>query len=583
MRHELDLNAPVTLNAFGENFQRAILGWCLADAQFLSKCRATVEPGWFTLVQLQDLARVMYDIYDTKKELVAAERTPKVGEIVAVFSSMFPKVSDKQVRVAEVDLCQVQAKSHDFLWITMQMTGWIRMIRLKYLVEDAQKQFKSKQFDKCIQWVDQKINEVKKASFMEDLYVSFEDPVGFLLEQGKILDADCSTFGHHEMDELLKPGSKHSGVEPVSAEFKVNGKTYFKVMQLTRGSLLPGDMTVLMGPTNSGKTTTVLTTAVQNLLMGKYVGLITHEQDARQLRLKILAAMMQMPLNDLTLKIPHDPILIGQLDAMNNILKEQLKFVHYAVPGKMFIEDVVPIVEQMQEDTSIYRNNHPNLARRCNRGMDLLIWDYPAKLRSRALNSSQVWDERTYVYSEALNLGQTYGFHVLAPVQTNRQGFRVGRGDTTDGRMVELDDVAEGFGIMTIAANVITINRSDNYKRLGIIRYHVAKCRSNETGWSLVVPTKFAESIAYDLSRMSKKVGPGQDISEQELIEGLGLSINAPQQNNAAQQNSVAQQQRTQDLQAARATTQLSPEVPPGQPVDPATGPPPATTPPVVP
>lgn len=575
---DIDLNQPVSLNAFGPGFQQAIIGWCMESPHFLSKCRHSVDPGWFTNVMHQDIIRIIFDTYDLKKGAASSERVPTDAEVITKLNMMFTKPSDLNPRVGEISLCRQAAHAHSFAFISINMTGWIQMIRLKQLVEDANKQFKRKEFDRCIQWVNEKIHEVKKTSFMEDMYVSFKDSVGFLKDYGKVMEADCCTFGHPHMDELLKKGSAYTGKETSDAKvMTICGNAVFNVSALSRGSLMPGDLTVLMGPTNSGKTTTILTIVIQNLLVGKYVGLITHEQDADQIKVKILAGLTRMAPNDVTLTAPNNPEAAAAITSFETLINERLKFIHYAVPGKMFIEELTPIVEQMQEDTSVYRNNHPDEKQRCNKGLDLLVWDYPAKLKSRALGKgSAIWDERTYVYNEVLNLGQTYGFHVIAPVQTNRQGYRVGRGDGANNRVVDVDDVAEGFGIVTIAANVITINRPDNYKRLGIIKFHVAKCRQNETGWSLVVPSLFHQSLAFDLSKQSKTVGPGMDLSEQELIEGFGLSAHVPAAIQAPGQPALTSHQQ-QAIQAANATRQqnldairgITPSVPPGQPVEP--------------
>jgi hypothetical protein len=566
-----DINEQISLAALGTQFQQAIIGHCLMNGQFLMQCRNNVEPGWFINLAHQNLMRIIYDIYDGKKGATANSRIPTQPEVASVLSTKYQKVSDFNIHVSEMTAClAIAERAFSFEFLSTSMTGWIRMIKLRLMLEDANRQYRKKDFNKCIDWINMKIRDVKSTSFMDDIYETFDDPIGFLQSIGKTRDVDCCTFGHPEMDEIMKTGSMIRGGNACS--------DLIHLRDFTRGSMMPGDMTVLMGPTNSGKTTTVITIVAANIRMGKYVGLITHEQDAGQLKLKILSTMMQMATNDLILNGPNDPKYVMMLQVYSRMLNEHLRFVHYAKPGGMFVEDVIPIVESMQEEVSLHRTTLDETVdcacgaphRRVNRGLDLLVEDYPAKLKSRALKTNAIWDEKQYVYNEFLNLGQTYNFHVLAPVQTNRAGYRVGRGDHQEARALDVDDVAEGFGVMTIAANVITINRSDNYKALGIIKYYVAKSRSNETGHSMVLRTAFGDNLAFDVAKQALHLQPGQQMSDQEIMQAMGLSVAGP---------SGASQQARQDSLAQARAIQSSPEVPPGQPM---TTPPAATETPVV-
>lgn len=555
---EDSLNEPVSLAAFGHQFQQAIIGLCVTNAQFLMNCRNNVEYGWFISTVHQDLMKIIYEIYDAKKGSVSSARLPTEAEITAKLTWTFPKMSDLEARKSELAVCCLVAKGnhYSFEWLTEQMTGWIRMVKLQILIRDAKKQYNKKEFDRCIGWINTKMNDIRQTSFGGDMYFSFSDPVTMLKNFGKTLEADCCTFGHPDMDDLIKPGSKLR----LTQDSQV-----LNVKKMTKGSLMPGDLTVLMGPTNSGKTTTVVTTAAMNILMGKYVGLITHEQNAEQLAVKILGAMMRTPLNDLVLKSPYNEDAIRVLEYLAQLLQKHLRFIHYAIPGKMFVEDVMQIVENMQEEVVLYRASLVDPVTRerldtSGRGLDLLIEDYPAKLKAKALGKgSQIWDERAYVYNEFLNAGQTYGFHVFAPVQTNRQGFRIGRGDTRDNRPVDVDDVAEGFGVVQIAANVITINRSNADKSMKTIRFHIAKSRSSETGHQLIMRTAFDQSIAFDITQPTVQISPGEEISEAIMAQRLGII--KPDEKTPAQ---LIREQGVQKVidQVLNQTPGVQPEVP---------------------
>jgi hypothetical protein len=365
---------------------------------------------------------------------------------------------------------------------------------------------------------------------MEEMGENFDNPVDFLLTYAADLEANCCTLGHPDLDNILRQGSKMTDFAPGEV----------RIEKLTRGCLMPGDLTVLMGATNAGKTTAIITIAAYNILMGKHVLMFTHEQYASQIKLKILAALMRMQLGDLINKVPKSPELSAILIKASEILSTRLKYIHYVKPGKMFIEDVCAVIDQEQEKRFISRSTNPQAELRVERGFDLVIDDYPAKLKSRYLgNKAGIWEERAYCYNELLNQADAYKFHVLAPVQTNRTGVKVNRGETADKRMLQVDDVAEGFGIMTIAANVLTINRSDVDKANSLIKLHVAKSRSSMTGQTFIIKSEFEQSRAFSSNEKALIVPPGAAVDEAMLMKEFGLASAAQHQQQTERQNKI--------------------------------------------
>lgn len=516
------------LATFGQEFQEAIIGYCMKDLTFLINCRAMVEPEWFSHLIYVDLMKFIYELYDFKKTGRSEERVPTPAEVVTKISLTYPKPSDRLPRQETFARCIAAAKRSDIslAWMQEQMTGWIRMIKLKNLIEESNQRFKKKAFGSCIEWVDKRIAEVKQASFIDDMRESFANPVGFITDYDKEQEQYCCTFGHVAIDDVLRPGSRlnfnsYDAREDVEKMIRDGS-----VSKMTKGSLRPGDLTVIIGATNTGKTTLVVTIAAYNVLMGKYVFLMSHEQDAKQLKMKVLTCMMQMTAQELCRRGPVDPEYQRKLNSLSEVLEKYLCYIHYAKAGGMFVEDVIALFERYNEDLTAKRLASEGVAR----GFDLVIDDYPAKLKSKIMLKSQGWEEKTYVYNEFLNLAQTHQFHVIAPAQSNRQGFRVSRGDTDNGRMLEVDDIGEAFGITTIAANVITINRSATDVSQSLIRFYVAKCRSPGKGTQFILPVRFDVSRTFDIAGKIRTVPPGQSVSPQELISYFGVRNTAPEQ-----------------------------------------------------
>jgi KaiC/GvpD/RAD55 family RecA-like ATPase len=502
-----------SLASFGPGFQQAIVGYCLVNLSFLTSCRALVQPEWFNNLAYVDITRIIFQLYDFKKLKTNADRMPTELEVRTALLGMYPKPSDYNPRIEALILCQAaaNAKNIDLQWMQERMTGWIRMVKLKNLIEAAKQKFSRKEFSDCVEWVDKRIAEVKQSSFMDDERESFANLVGFIQDFNLEQDTQCCTFGNVDIDNVLRPGSKLDFPSEVAAREDV--------VKMTKGSLRPGDLTVLIGATNTGKTTTIITIAVKNILMGKYVFLMSHEQDAKQLKMRLLTCMMKVTSQELSTRGPTDEAYKTKLKELEGVLEKYLHYRHYAHAGGMYVEDVVGIIEQAQDSLRARRLITENVAK----GFDLVINDYPAKLKSRLMIKSQGWEEKTYVYNEFLNLAQSHQFHCIAPAQTGRAGVRISRGETNDGRMLEVDDIAESFGITTIAANVITVNRSAIDQNRGLLRFYVSKCRSPGKGTTIIVPSEFDRASTFATNGLVKILPSGKTMSEPEIMSYFGV------------------------------------------------------------
>ena len=258
------------------------------------------------------------------------------------------------------------------------------------------------------------------------------------------------------------------------------------------GGLQLGDTTVLLAPTNGGKTTTLITIARHNVWAGKAVLWFTHEGDPDDLRMKMICSMMGVSRAALygmyetaegTAKIAY----------VENLLTANLKYVPYNRAG-MTIEEVIPVIRRYQEERIALTG----------KGFDLLVVDYPAKLSTEraAKGNLAMRSVHEIVYENYVQLALEYRFHSLLAIQTNREGSKVNRGahnerGGTDHRLLTMEDVAEAWGVMTSATNVITLNRSPQAQAANRMTFYVAKSRSSRTGIAVVSSTRFEASITH--------------------------------------------------------------------------------------
>ena len=112
----------------------------------------------------------------------------------------------------------------------------------------------------------------------------------------------------------------------------------------------------------------------------------------------------------------------------------------------------------------------------------------------------QLWIPKLYVRPVGKQgdiLTKHYNFHGLFPVQANREGAKINRGDLD--RMLEMEDVAEAYNIVQGADNVITINRSVDNKESRIIKFYISKSRLSQTGNAFVSETKLEQCRTHGL------------------------------------------------------------------------------------
>jgi hypothetical protein len=96
-------------------------------------------------------------------------------------------------------------------------------------------------------------------------------------------------------------------------------------------------------------------------------------------------------------------------------------------------------------------------------------------------------------------LAEEYKWHSLCPIQANRASAKIleGRGDSKKGRFLESDDVADAWGPVTLATNVISINRDSQMRADEVVVFRIGKSRSGETGWNIACNSDFGRCLTH--------------------------------------------------------------------------------------
>lgn len=511
---------------FSELYQDAIVGYMLSDYSFFLRCKMMIKPEWFTNPFNHEIAKQAYICYDR----MDSKRTPKMAEVYEILYSIHstdPRQCDLYSN--QLRKCVVTTQNVGLDLLCTSMTGWIRLIKLRHSMVEAEQLYNKGDLDKAVDWLKTRMQEIEQSSFIKDESHDFSDPIEFYKERAHQFDK-CLTIGHPDFDELLIKGSKVKvGYDPRNLATQ------------TKGGLAPGDTTILLGATNSGKTSTVITIIAANLIMGKKILYITHEQKREDIVNRLYQSLTGLGGTDLS-TLETNPANKTKALGASELLKN-LTYISYNKPGEMYVENVVGLIKIRQEE----------LIAKTGAGYDMLIDDFPGKLKSQhyAFKKSAGWEEQVYVYDAFVNAAEYYRFHAILPVQANREGFKVNRGDGN--RMLDAGDVAQAYGIMTIASNVITLNRSIDDASRNVTKFFIAKCRSAEPNHGFISATDFNVCRTHGFGLHGCIITPDKitqaDVLSKDLAEKIG-------------REKYAKQEEMSELAIMNAATQVSTPLP---------------------
>jgi replicative DNA helicase len=431
---------------FDSNKQEAVLGHLLQDKTFFLQARKNIKYHWFADATMGTVWEVLLKFYADN------HRTPSNVE---EFKGEFTKYSGAETTVyyQTIDRCIYMATRFGLDIVQRQCTLWLKSILVKEAALNIEYYYGRREIEQCLTYVDGKLAEIKRANFFPDRTVSFLNTKEEIVEADAQKTQNACTTGVSEFDRAILNGNKEDG------------------------GLRIGDLTVVMAPISMGKTSFMTTVAVHNIMRGKDVLFLVHEDHPDNIRRRILMCALRCPERDL-LDWYHDPEKFGLIQEIEQKLSKHLTYIHIDKPGGTFVEDVVDLVLEKQLDHQQQKG----------KGFDLLMDDYPGKLLTKERKKEDYRIQMHFIYSQFASLAANLDLHALVAVQSNRIGSTVNREGERPNYM---EDVSEAWGIPQIASNFITINRTDEDQRKGIIHYYVDKCRNNKRGVVVTCNSKF--------------------------------------------------------------------------------------------
>ena len=438
--------------------QRAVLGHALYDERFFATIIGRVEAEWFS-------EPLVCRIYDALKQWYNRwGRQATVNEVLdSEWITKLPTGEIQQIQ-GVIGIDKKSRETHTPIPLLADMEIWLKTRLIQLALPKAAAAFNLRKVEESVNVLNSMVKEFHEIRFMEDGEAKFDKFREELIRE-QTERSHALTFGLVSMDRLLDPHG-------------------------SAGSLLPGDMTVVLAPTNVGKTSVMVTVACHNIAQGKSVLFISHEGRPDEIKNKFMRCLTRKSAPEL-LRAYMDPKQTEILRAYEEMFHRFLVYVPMNKPGQT-VEEVAIAIERYQDRRRLSTG----------RGFDMLIDDYPAKLTTTTASKGQLQHRhiQELVYNQFVAMGLHHQFHVLVAIQTNREGSKVNRkmgAFKHETRLLHMEDVMETWGAMTAAATVISINRTAQDAELKKLTYLVCKSRSGETGWAVVVNTDYDRCLIH--------------------------------------------------------------------------------------
>jgi len=451
---------------FSKVKQEALLGYFLTDPKLFTLAKTKIEPEWWSNPRHSQI----WDLALKFSERVGG-RAPSREEIENCVELDMLDLADTNAIRFNIEMSVKRIPQFGLDALRVELTSWLHariylsaMKKSESLFNASSKTQDSKKLQEAFAVIREMNRTIDETTFEVGAVESMDDPVGDFTAHEKE-SKNAISLGCPVLDSVLLDEGDGSG------------------------SLLRGDMTVLLAPTNIGKTTTMVTIIAHNVMHGKDCLLITHEGRIRDIKLKIWQALMGASRRAILNGI-SSTVVKGELAYWKKIVAEHLEFVPLNKAG-LNVEDVEVMIRRRQEH---WISKH-------GKGFDLLVDDYAAKLQTK-LASRGGWAPRQIqevVYNYFSQIALEHDCHVITAIQTNRDGSKVNRhaGSEAKSRLLVMEDVMEAWGPMTTATNVITINRDPASQARGVVTYYICKSRSSAVGVAVMVESDFASSRSH--------------------------------------------------------------------------------------
>lgn len=409
---------------FSGSFQTKILALLWRDSSFFTLYSETVKPQYFESEIHIDLARIIFTHYEKYEEPPSLEAMEEEVRTLVGSSKIKSKKSDEYY--SEVNKL-VEANLNDMSYVRDKVIEFGKRQAVTQAILDSIDDVKAgKNYDK----VEERIKSATQVG---------ED----------IGDHGTDYFSEESIDARLEETyEKSEDLEKIPTGIEL-------LDRVMGGGLGRKELGIVIAPPGTGKTLTLINIGASAINNNKNVLHLSFEMSEEK-----VAQRYDMK------------FLNRSKDAIKGNLKKvskALKMLGNARKGKLIIKEFPT------------RTCTPDTVRalvtklRISKGFvpDLIILDYPDIMKP-----SRTYGERRHelemLYEDVRALGSIFDCAVWGASQTNRSAL--------DKKVVTIADLAESFGKAAVADFMIALSQTKKEKKLGQVRYYIAKHRNGTDG-----------------------------------------------------------------------------------------------------
>lgn len=253
-------------------------------------------------------------------------------------------------------------------------------------------------------------------------------------------------------------------------------KTYMPWIDKNLGGGVPrGTLTVALSGTNVGKSIFLMNWAYHLIKDGKKVLVVSLEGYKNQFMLRLGARALGCYYSDLRFDKLND-LKRSELADFQRECQGRLQHYHDSSFG-FTIEKLVPIIRQKKEEFDF----------------DVLMVDY-GQILSSSKKFNDMRFEQAYVHRGLAALSGELNVAGITVAQGNRQTQE--KNNSGKG-IIRMNDISECFEIVRAAAQVFTLNRSDDDVEMDLARVYLDKQRDGRTGIMEICRTDFQRMAFY--------------------------------------------------------------------------------------
>jgi replicative DNA helicase len=493
------------LMPFSDIRQQALIGHMFKDSHVFTLVREHLVPGNFTTPRAQGAYEVLLDWWERHKSY------PTVKDVLAQTERLSVLFSDPPVRngvIAYITAAPAEAAQLNREAILRDLDEWVKVVLYHEGSNESTRLYNDQKFKEAYVVMKKAIDNVLATDLVDEGSIYWTE-FAQVVDDRQHLHDDLLTFGLNDMDRcLLEPTeTRLKQVGNVTNDFRhlvmkqlkraFVDKNYAEVEKLQGmmrgtfyGSLRKGDTTILLAPTNVGKTTALITVSAINALLGHNVLFLSHEGVKEDIQMKMIRCVLGVTENEvLSTFLKKDPERMKTYDYAMYALDRHLVYQSVQVANNT-VENVISKIITLNDRRKAVDGH----------GFDLLTDDYPANLTTEEAKMGKLSrrERDDKVYGSFVDLAGQLSLHALLAIQTNREGSRKNKdADTDASAILEVEDVSESFGTMMRATNVISINRPPAGEKNNWLLYNVAKTRSAEKGWKVTCTSDFAHGRAH--------------------------------------------------------------------------------------